>query len=147
MGKIADCIRGVALPEQKKIKMLALDQEFSDMEAEIKSLKSENLHLQAQVNPLEKKVERLEQQLQKESADDLTFDQRTGTYTESGSNLRYCAKCFSGGKRQPLRDTGHGWHCMVCGARPIDPSRKQGPTFARTDYDPFNPGDPNDWMR
>jgi superfamily II RNA helicase len=65
MGKIADAIRGTALPEQNKKKLLKLDQEFEQMEAKLQSLNSENLKLRAQVNPLEREVERLNKQIKK----------------------------------------------------------------------------------
>jgi predicted TIM-barrel fold metal-dependent hydrolase len=68
MGKLADAFRGVALPEQKKMQMLALDKKFSEMEAEINVLKAENLNLQAKVNPLEREVERLQKEIEQNSS-------------------------------------------------------------------------------
>jgi len=65
MGSIAVAIRGIHLPEQNKRKLLSLDQEFVEMEAEIQTLKSENLLLQAKVNPLEREIERLKSQIKK----------------------------------------------------------------------------------
>ena len=59
MGKIADALRGVVMPEQKRIQVLSLDQQFSDLEAENKALKLENTKLQAQVNPLKREVDTL----------------------------------------------------------------------------------------
>ena len=59
MGKIADAIRGTGLSQQKQTQMLALDKQFSEMETEIQTLKTENLHLRAQVRPLEEQIERL----------------------------------------------------------------------------------------
>jgi FtsZ-binding cell division protein ZapB len=59
MGQIADAIRGCALPEQKKIKLLRLDLELTEMKEKVQSLQSENLRLTARVNPLEREVERL----------------------------------------------------------------------------------------
>ncbi len=64
MGKIADALRGVVMPEQKRIQVLSLDQQFSDLEAENKALKLENTTLQAQVNPLRSEVDTLEQRHQ-----------------------------------------------------------------------------------
>ena len=137
MGKIADCIRGVALPEQKKIKVLALDQEFSDMEAEIKTLKSENLHLRAQVKPLEREIERLKKQMENSSAcGNLKFDQVTGTYVDASTGLRYYMRCLSENKSSPLQHGQYGWNCNVCGKEFRDPSRPL--PQVRTDYDPFN---------
>src|SRR5438045_4114824 len=68
MGKIADTIRGFALPEQNKKKLLSLDQEFVNMEAEIQTLKAENLRLQAQVNPLQRDVDRLKNEIEQSLA-------------------------------------------------------------------------------
>ena len=70
MGKIADAIRGAPLPEQNRKKLLALDQEFVNMEAEIQALNSKNLHLQAQVNPLEREVQRLKNEIEKNATHD-----------------------------------------------------------------------------
>jgi hypothetical protein len=75
MGKIADALRGVAMPEQKRIQVLSLDQQFSDLEAENKALKLENTKLQAQVNPLQREVDSLKQRVEKQdsaSLDDLS---------------------------------------------------------------------------
>jgi hypothetical protein len=54
MGRLADAFRGIAMPVQKKQQMLALDEEFSAMETEIQSLKTQNLRLQGEVNPLQR---------------------------------------------------------------------------------------------
>jgi hypothetical protein len=68
MGRIANALRSVLMPEQKRREVLALDREFVEMETKVKALQSENLHLQAKVNPLERTIERLEQEIQKKSA-------------------------------------------------------------------------------
>jgi hypothetical protein len=64
MGRIADAINGLSLPQQKRRQMLTLDEEFSEMEAQIQTLKTENQRLQAKVNPLERDVQRLQQQIE-----------------------------------------------------------------------------------
>jgi DNA-binding MarR family transcriptional regulator len=70
MGKIADFFReqSIVLDGQKKTKMLSLDRQFEDMQAERDSLKAENLNLKAQVNPLQREVERLKNQVQTQGA-------------------------------------------------------------------------------
>jgi hypothetical protein len=68
VGKIADAIRGMALPIQNKTKLLTLDDEFSEMEAEIQTLKAQNLSLQAKVNPLEREIQRLKDDIKKYAA-------------------------------------------------------------------------------
>ena len=75
MGKIADALRGVVMPEQKRIQVLSLDQQFSDLEAENKALKLENTKLQAQVNPLKREVDTLKQTIKAQDSaplDDLS---------------------------------------------------------------------------
>jgi len=124
MGKIADAIRGCALPQQKTTKLLTLDREFEQMESKINVLEAKNLKLQAQVNPLQREIDRLKEQIKQETArDTLEFDDRTGTYT-GGDGLRYCARCFTkDDKRSPLQNGLHGWACPVCGKHYFDPSR------------------------
>ncbi|HEX2825309.1 MAG TPA: hypothetical protein VHP37_03105 [Burkholderiales bacterium] len=68
MGKIADAIRGLGLPQQKQAQMLRLDRQFEELEAKVKILETENQALQAQVNPLKREVERLKQQQERETA-------------------------------------------------------------------------------
>ena len=68
MGKIADAIRGLSLPQQKQTQMLYLDSEFEKLEAERDALKLENRDLQAQVKPLQQRVERLEAQLKERAS-------------------------------------------------------------------------------
>ena len=63
MGKISDAVRGTSLPQQKQTQMLALDAEFSEMEAKVKILEAQNLQLQAQVNPLQREIDRLKSQI------------------------------------------------------------------------------------
>ncbi|HEV8552531.1 MAG TPA: hypothetical protein VGR65_03965 [Casimicrobiaceae bacterium] len=68
MGKVADAIRNMPLPQQDKTKLLTLDKEFSKMETEIQTLKAENLHLQAKVNPLEREIEGLKKEKEQKAA-------------------------------------------------------------------------------
>jgi hypothetical protein len=65
MGRFADFFReqSISLPGQQKQKMLSLDKEFVEMEAERDALKTENLHLKAQVNPLHRDIERLKSKI------------------------------------------------------------------------------------
>jgi len=67
MGRLADFFReqSITLDGQKKQKMISLDRQFVEMEVERDSLKTENLHLAAKVNPLEREIERLQNQVQK----------------------------------------------------------------------------------
>lgn len=51
--------------------MLSLDREFEDVEAERDRLKAENLHLRAQVKPLERDVDRLKERVEKKETDGL----------------------------------------------------------------------------
>lgn len=66
MGRLADFFleQNIALAQQPKAKMLALDREFEALKSERDRLKAENLKLQAEVNPLKREVEQLKQQLQ-----------------------------------------------------------------------------------
>ena len=66
MGRVAEFFReqSITLDGQKKVKMLSLDRQFQDMEAERDSLKTENLSLKAQVNPLQREVDRLKNQVE-----------------------------------------------------------------------------------
>lgn len=98
MGKIANAIRSAALPEQSKKKLLTLDQEFSEMEAKIQTLKAENLYLQAKVKPLEREIDGLKNQIKQNAASEYVeaggafFKPiRTGGY----SDIPYCPKCRS----------------------------------------------------
>ena len=70
MGKIADAIRSmsISLPQQDKKKLLTLDREFAEMESKIQTLETQNLHLQAKVNPLEREVQGLKKEKEKNAA-------------------------------------------------------------------------------
>jgi len=68
MGKIADAIRGIPLAQQKQTQLLTLDREFEQMESKIQSLEAENLKLRAQVNPLQRDVDRLKNQLEQQQS-------------------------------------------------------------------------------
>lgn len=75
MGKISNAIRGTALALDKQAQMVALDKEFSEMEAKVKYLEAEKLHLEAKVNPLEREVEGLKKQIQKQEAPSDNLDE------------------------------------------------------------------------
>lgn len=66
MGRIIGLLtaQGVHLGQEHKRQVLALDSEFEQMEFQITALKAENLHLQAQVNPLQRDIERLKSKIQ-----------------------------------------------------------------------------------
>lgn len=82
MGKIAEAVRGTGLSEQKRQQMLSLDQEFSDMEAEIQSLQTENLHLRALVKPLEREINRLKKQVEEMQSESAHVDDLDETATK-----------------------------------------------------------------
>lgn len=77
MGRVSDFFHdnNVPLDGQKRTKMVALDRQCEDIESERDRLKTENLHLQAKVNPLERENERLQQQLQEKASPSLSLDQ------------------------------------------------------------------------
>jgi predicted nuclease with TOPRIM domain len=70
MGRIAAFFReqNISLAQQQKAKMVSLDREFEEMEAEVQRLNTKVLHLEAKVNPLEREVERLKQQIEQKGA-------------------------------------------------------------------------------
>lgn len=72
MGRLANFFseQNIVLDGQKKQKMLSLDRQFVETETERDSLKTENLHLKAQVKPLEREVQRLQDQVKKIGSQD-----------------------------------------------------------------------------
>lgn len=55
---------------------------------------------------------------------ELTWDEAVGVWHDPKSDLRYCAKCLSGGKRSPLKNGETGFSCQVCGHYTEDPKRR-----------------------
>lgn len=138
MGKIIDLFNGTTLPQQKKRQVLKLDAEYEEVQAQNQVLKSENLKLQADVNPLRRTIEEMEQkiaQLTASAENALTFNQSTGTYIDPKTGIHFCTKCLSADKRSPLRNGNHGWRCMVCNADYFDPARPEPPI--RMGYEPL----------
>ncbi len=78
MGRLADFFReqSIALAGQQKVKMLSLDREFEDMAAERDALKTENLHLKAEVNPLKRDIERMQNEVQRAKAAAAARDEK-----------------------------------------------------------------------
>ena len=72
MGKIAELIRGCSIPEQKRHKLLTLDEKFSALVEEIEFLKAENRQLEIEINPLKREVETLKQRVK--AQDSATLD-------------------------------------------------------------------------
>ena len=56
MGKILDALKGSALPINKQRAVAKLDAEFSELQSQLQILKTENLQLQAEVNPLKREL-------------------------------------------------------------------------------------------
>ncbi len=75
MGAISDTLRrlGIPLDQQQRREIAALDDEFSEMKAEIQRLKAQNLKLQAKVNPLEREIERLKHRIEENSSNTTTL--------------------------------------------------------------------------
>lgn len=70
MGRVSGLLKamGFHLGEDQRRKIVALDRELDEMEAKVQSLETENLNLRAKVNPLERQVERLQNQSQQKPA-------------------------------------------------------------------------------
>jgi hypothetical protein len=68
MGQLLDALKGVAMPEQKRIQMVNLDEAFEACKAKVKALELEKRNLESEVNPLKEKVKRLEQRVQEQAA-------------------------------------------------------------------------------
>ena len=64
MGKLADTLRGVALPLDKKNQVLALDREFDDLKASELRVEAENSKLQAEVDPARRELEILKREIE-----------------------------------------------------------------------------------
>jgi hypothetical protein len=143
MGRFADALRRVSMPEQTRRKILSLDEEFSEAEAEMQALKAENLHLKAQVNPLQREVDQLKERVRKaeeQKPNALTFNSHTGLFADA-SGLLYCPTCLGDEKRNPLKTEKYGWRCMVGGhffSNPDSPPPIVGGRGGR--------GGPNSWM-
>lgn len=121
MGRIADAIRGTSLPEQNRKKLLTLDQEFIEMEAKIKILETENLHLQAKVNPLERQIEGLKDQIKKhatsgDQSKPQSYRMVYGCMKFAGDDNLYCPGCFHNkDKKVPTgRKNSHYRFCAAC---------------------------------
>jgi hypothetical protein len=139
MGKIADFVKGVALPQQKARQAVTLDAEFENAVSQNQVLQSENLKLRAEVNPLKRTIEEQKQiiaQLKSSSERALTFNPATGTHIEQSTGIHYCTNCLSSNKRSPLKNEPHGWCCMVCDQFFQDPARPW-PTIPS--YRPLDP--------
>ena len=131
MGKILDLFNGITLPQQTKAKVLVADKLYSDLDAKAQDLESQLLHARAELNPIKRDNEKLKEKLEHANAPnkttELLFNATTGTYTDQTTGVHYCTRCYSEGKRNPLRNEDHGWRCMVCGADYLDPNRPLPP--------------------
>ncbi|HTE16352.1 MAG TPA: hypothetical protein VK642_14855 [Burkholderiales bacterium] len=72
MGKVANFFNAqkIALAIQQKQQMLALDKEFETLESKVTVLQAEKLNLEAQVNPLKREIERLQNQVKETDSQD-----------------------------------------------------------------------------
>lgn len=68
MGKIADAIRGLSMPQQKHTQLLYLDEHLESLETKMGVLRDENKELRAEIDPLKKEVHRLEKEVKEQAA-------------------------------------------------------------------------------
>lgn len=69
---------------------------------------------------------------------EFKWDEAVGVWHDPKSDLRYCAKCLSDGKRSPMKNGETGFTCQVCGHYSADPKRKfryfEGPSKPSTSW-------------
>jgi predicted nucleic acid-binding Zn-ribbon protein len=68
MGKIADTTRSWSLAQEQRRQILAFDVELEDAQEKVRLLQAQVLDLDKQVQPLKRDVERLEKQLNEQTA-------------------------------------------------------------------------------
>jgi hypothetical protein len=69
----------------------------------------------------------------------LKFDESTGTWVETRTGIRRCARCKANKITSPLLNEDRGWACPVCAGYFEDPARRYIP--------PPDPDfGPNSWM-
>lgn len=105
-----------------KERIALANDKYSALEAQVKSLRSENETLCLDNSKLREKVRVLEEKLSHNN-DPFKFDEKTGTFIRSADGLRYCAKCKARNNLSPLKNGSYGWECPVCDSKFSDPAR------------------------
>ncbi len=113
MGQLSKALEGIDLPEETKALVAKADDLLSAGYTQASYME----YLEAEIKRLKK-----ESGISGES-NGLTFNQRTGTHTDSNSDIHYCTKCLSDNKRSPLRRGDYGWSCLVCTTYYQNPDR------------------------
>lgn len=123
MGKIADAILdGVSMGDAKRRQLLNLDKEFEALETEVQVLRTQKRNLEAEVNPLKKAVERLEQRLKEQTAqNDIhknapSYKMLYGCMQFEGDTKLYCPGCYHnrGMKVPTSRKSTYFRYCVAC---------------------------------
>ena len=127
MGQLSEALKGIPLSEQTR-----------SLVAEADELLAKRFDQAKYVEHLEAEIKRLREEKGISGArDGLTFNNRTGTYTDS-AGAHFCTPCLSKEKREPLKVERSGWRCMVC--REYFSNPDSPPPVVRTR------GGPKSWM-
>lgn len=143
MGQLLEVLKGIKLPEGAKKVVIEADEIYSKRPETTSYIE----HLEAKIKQLEMELERLrsEKGISNEVVG-LTFNPTSGTHIDSSTGLHYCTKCLADKKRSPLKDEmPRGWRCMVCKTWYANESAPR--PKVKTDYDPYDSGGPQGWMR
>ena len=126
MGRLAELLRGIEIPEEAHALVAEAETAIADRFKDASYIEE----LESQVKDLRTKLGL------PDSSQGLKFDAATGAHIDPASGLHYCTKCFVADKRSPMKDDPHGWRCMVCSKFYSDP-RRPYPNIAQG---------PSDWM-
>ena len=100
-------------------KLVASELRVKKLEPENEVLRLDNEQLKQQNRALEEKFSHVQS---------FVFDDLTGTYIDTNSQLRYCQVCHDARNRNTrLRNDAHGWYCQICKRSFNDPARPMQP--------------------
>src|SRR5258708_36110624 len=115
MGQLSEALRGISIPKEAEALVCQADE-----------LLDTQFKQTQYIGHLEAEIKRLREEKGISGVNDgLTFNAKTGTYTDS-AGAHYCSPCLAKDKRQPLKIESHGWRCMICRAyfsNPDNPPR------------------------
>lgn len=107
-----------------KERITLANDKYAILESENSVLRAENDALRLDNGKLKEQTRNLEEQLIKLTRNSpLSFNQKTGTWTDENASTHYCPKCKASNTLSPMKNDTHGWSCSVCSMYFNDPDR------------------------
>jgi hypothetical protein len=98
VGRIVNLFNGIVMAQQAQRQLLVADREYSALEVKIKSLEAANLKLQAEMNPIERRLKECEETVRRLTQPKEKYETVLGCMKFEADPALYCPGCYANKK-------------------------------------------------